>query len=164
MRERLRTGERVYVVIDAARAGLLCQAAREQHGLVGRSLFDGPLAGMLDHVAPHLFPTHAGTEFFDAWQAQLGSSAGVILGAAIDADAMWSHLRSLFVVTDEAGGSYSFRFYDPRVLRVFLPTCSAAQAAEFFGPVSWMLVEGGVPGSVLRCTAGRSGVVMAPWA
>ncbi len=29
-----------------------------------------------------------------------------------------------------------FRYYDPRVLRVYLPTCSPAEFARFFGPIS----------------------------
>ena len=34
-----------------------------------------------------------------------------------------------------------FRFYDPRVLRIFLPTCDAAQLKEFFGPVAHFICE-----------------------
>jgi hypothetical protein len=29
-----------------------------------------------------------------------------------------------------------FRFYDPRVLQAFLPTCTAEQLNGFFGPIS----------------------------
>lgn len=158
VRESAGAGERVYVVIDAARAGLLCQTAREQYGLSGRSLFDGPLASMLDHVAPHLFPLERDAAFVGEWGAALGRAGGVLLGATAGLEALWSHLRALLVATDETGVQYSFRFYDPRVLRVFLPTCSPVQASEFFGPASWMLVEGESPGTVLRCAPGRQGV------
>ena len=34
-----------------------------------------------------------------------------------------------------------FRYYDPRVLRIFLPTCSAAQLKQMFGPVDAFLAE-----------------------
>jgi hypothetical protein len=34
-----------------------------------------------------------------------------------------------------------FRFYDPRVLSVFLPTCLPEQITEMFGPVTHFFVE-----------------------
>src|SRR5919206_403386 len=34
-----------------------------------------------------------------------------------------------------------FRYYDPRVLNVFLPTCSGAQLKEMFGPVDAFVAE-----------------------
>ena len=35
-----------------------------------------------------------------------------------------------------------FRFYDPRVLRVYLPTCSSSELKGVFGPVGRFVVEG----------------------
>jgi hypothetical protein len=34
-----------------------------------------------------------------------------------------------------------FRFYDPRVLRIFLPTCDENQLREFFGPIEQFICE-----------------------
>ena len=34
-----------------------------------------------------------------------------------------------------------FRYYDPRVLRVYLPTCNARELQTVFGPVLRYLVE-----------------------
>jgi hypothetical protein len=45
------------------------------------------------------------------------------------------HLRRLLQVRTEARETLFFRYYDPRVLRAFLPTCDRAQLAEFFGPI-----------------------------
>jgi hypothetical protein len=36
-----------------------------------------------------------------------------------------------------------FRFYDPRVLHVFLPTCTPAQKREFLGLISGIFHEVG---------------------
>ena len=47
----------------------------------------------------------------------------------------------IFNVADEDGQTFFFRFYDPRVLRAFLPTCSPSQLTDFFGPVRAMIVE-----------------------
>ena len=35
-----------------------------------------------------------------------------------------------------------FRFYDPVVLRTFLPTATPRQMEDFFGPISAFYVEG----------------------
>ena len=43
-----------------------------------------------------------------------------------------------------------FRYYDPRVLRVFLPTCTPAELAGFFGPIRGYLLEAGAPETLLR--------------
>ncbi|MCF6281484.1 MAG: DUF4123 domain-containing protein [Candidatus Polarisedimenticolaceae bacterium] len=34
-----------------------------------------------------------------------------------------------------------FRFYDPRVLRLYLPTCTGNEAKQFFGPIPQIIVE-----------------------
>src|SRR5262249_7471285 len=40
-----------------------------------------------------------------------------------------------------AGNELYFRFYDPRVLRTFLPACTGAETKRFFGPVGIYLME-----------------------
>ena len=34
-----------------------------------------------------------------------------------------------------------FRYYDPRVLSLYLPTCNAEEVTSLFGPVSRFLME-----------------------
>ena len=43
-----------------------------------------------------------------------------------------------------------FRFYDPRVMRMYLPTCTAEELAIVFGPVGAYLLEGQDPKALLR--------------
>jgi len=43
-----------------------------------------------------------------------------------------------------------FRYYDPRVLRAYLPTCSPAELNTFFGPVTAFITEGENPGEILE--------------
>jgi hypothetical protein len=54
-----------------------------------------------------------------------------------------AHLRQFLLVQDERGNQQYFRFYDPRVLRVYLPTCDAAETQQFFGPIDRFIVEDG---------------------
>ncbi len=48
--------------------------------------------------------------------------------------------RFLRIKTDDGQQLY-FRYYDPRVLSIFLPTCDASQLQEFFGPVNQFIIE-----------------------
>jgi hypothetical protein len=54
---------------------------------------------------------------------------------------MRAHFRSLVNVYDEKGNPMMFRFYDPRVLRRFLPTCKPAELKVFFGDVESFFAE-----------------------
>jgi len=51
-----------------------------------------------------------------------------------------------------------FRFYDPRVLRVFLPTCTSKEVLEFFGPITRYVLEGEEPIVILQYRSGTSGL------
>jgi hypothetical protein len=43
-----------------------------------------------------------------------------------------------------------FRYYDPRVLRVYLPTCNAEELATVFGPIETFWTEGSDPATLLE--------------
>ena len=60
------------------------------------------------------------------------------------------HFQSLVAVHDEDGNALYFRYYDPRVLRIYLPTCRAGEVLTFFGPVDLYLMEDEDPAAALR--------------
>jgi hypothetical protein len=86
----------------------------------------------------------------DNWAKRWGTSAGILLASLTEEDALFAHLRKIFVVEDEEKQEYFFRFYDPRVLRGFLPTCSAEQLDQFFGPIDQLTLEGEQGAEVLQ--------------
>jgi hypothetical protein len=117
------------------------------------SLYNGPTAEQLADVAPYLAPCAPGSRlnrwlFDTAW----GQSAGIVVLSESDPDALRAHFRRFLMVLDESGKSLYFRFYDPRVLRVFLPTCDAEQLKSFFGPVTAFVLEDEDPARALRFT------------
>jgi hypothetical protein len=59
-------------------------------------------------------------------------------------------LRHFLIVHTSDGKAYYFRYYDPRVLRPYLPTCTAGELTEFFGPIQTWIAEGEDPGALLR--------------
>jgi hypothetical protein len=136
------TGEvpRLYAVVDGAQAfDLVCEA--RQLSCPVYTLFVGPMATAMAHVGPCLVPLARPRPFCRRWVARLGQHTGVLLSSRVRFETLYQHLRQLFVVTDEEGQEYFFRYYDPRVLRAFLPTCTPAELAEFFGPVDAVLFE-----------------------
>ena len=55
-----------------------------------------------------------------------------------------------------------FRFYDPRVLRIYLPTCTLEESRVFFGPIDGFLVESADGEKLIGYTIGPDGIVMEP--
>jgi hypothetical protein len=80
------------------------------------------------HLLPHLI--------LRGW----GKSWGIYLRSAQTFHEVRHHLRSLLLV-DAAGEKALFRFYDPRVLPIFLDTAAAEQCAEFFGLIEAFVLE-----------------------
>jgi len=67
----------------------------------------------------------------------------VLLESTAEPVRVYKHLRKILIVTGEDGNEMFFRYYDPRVLRVFLPTCELLQLKEFFGPIDAFIAEDG---------------------
>lgn len=70
----------------------------------------------------------------------VGRVRGVLVACDGDVSALLAHLRALMRVQSEDGRELFFRYYDPDVLRILLPTCSPDQLAEIFGPISALCV------------------------
>jgi hypothetical protein len=123
-------------------------------------LYRGELAPDLAQVAPYLVQLAPQADFTNWVLTQgWGKHWGVFAATAGDLAAMRGHLRRFLMVYDPKGKPVYFRFYDPRVLRVFLPTCNGEQLAEFFGPVTSFVMEGEEPETIL--TFGRTGGALA---
>jgi hypothetical protein len=65
-------------------------------------------------------------------------------------DLLRRHLREFLVVRDPMGNSLMFRYYDPRVLRVYLPTCNRTELSTIFGPVERFWMESADSGILLE--------------
>ena len=108
-----------------------------------QSLYEGKQAEQLAGFAPYL--VSCSTQ--PSWLEQLvktgwGESWGVFFTSEFPIPTLRQHLRQFLLVKNQAGKRLYFRFYDPRVLRKFLPTCTPEQLKEFFGPIRCFLLEG----------------------
>ncbi len=130
-----------YIVLDAARMDDKIDIAKE---LCPKffSLYRGNKENQLASVAPYVFDIDDSEEF-QKWYFEegWGNSWGIILYSPQDIKQIRKHLRRFLMVMTEDKKELYFRFYDPRVLRVFLPTCNTSQIKEFFGGVEYFLCE-----------------------
>jgi hypothetical protein len=138
----LAPGESLYAVLDAARNPEIAVRLRAG-GTHHDCLYQGPTAEALWFVAPYLARCERDSPFF-SWLTEFGwgQSWGIFAAAAVDLASLRQHFRKLLLVKmedDEA--DFYFRFYDPRVLRSYLPTCTSEEAVEFFGPIRAYVTE-----------------------
>jgi hypothetical protein len=148
---------KVYALLDGASVkGLLGKLAqcRPEHDC----LYRGQLGPDMVEVAPYLVRMERDATFT---QWVLGEGWGKHWGIfAITREArlamLRQHFRRFTMVRDPDGQNLYFRFYDPRVLRTFLPTCTPQELQGFFGPVLAYAMEDEDPARMLRFTFDRS--------
>jgi hypothetical protein len=130
-----------FILLDAARIGAEIEKAKDLN-TVFDSLYRGESEVKLSSVAPYLFTLNREREFVNWYfEKGWGDSWGVLAYSLEDTKRLIRHFRTLLMVKTESGVDLYFRFYDPRVLRIFLPTCDAKQLEEFFGPVDYYICE-----------------------
>ncbi|MEZ4312883.1 MAG: DUF4123 domain-containing protein [Polyangiaceae bacterium] len=139
-------GEPLFGVFDSARDMRVLELLRESRETVA-SLYDGEAGEAMADGAPYLAAFSAGGEsgsllsrlVAEGW----GRSWGIYLESSRPFVEVRRHLRRFLVVkNDETEERLYFRYYDPRVLRVFLPTCTQRQRGELFAEVSRYWLEG----------------------
>lgn len=70
-----------------------------------------------------------------------GQSWGVFLTSPATFAEVRKHFRHFLLVRHPDGDSILFRFFDPRVLRPFLPVCTPEEIVQFFGPIASFICE-----------------------
>ncbi len=131
-----------YVILDAARDDGIYQKIAN-FDTEDLCLYRGDKAIELATVAPYLINLKRDDSFtkwlfVNGW----GKSWGIFLRSSASFKELHRHFRKFLMVYDEEGTPLYFRFYDPRVLRVYLPTCNESELQTVFGPVTQFYVEG----------------------
>lgn len=114
-------------------------------------LYRGAVAPDMAEVAPYLCSLKRDSLFLkyllsEGW----GMHWGMFGTSDADLQALAVHFGRFLKICDDSGKELYFRFYDPRVWRTFLPTCSAEELQQFFGPVLAYFVEDNEPKTVTR--------------
>ena len=134
---------KTFAILDGASVeGLLVQF--ETMAPVYRCLYRGELENGIDEVAPYLVELEQGSEFTnwvlsEGW----GNHWGIfmVVKESVSIDALLRHFRKLNKVKGADGKIVIFRYYDPRVLRIFLPICESEQVPSFFALVVCFICE-----------------------
>jgi hypothetical protein len=139
------------LLLDGARMGTFLAEAKARNSSQA-CLYSGPTQQKLSAVAPYIFQYAHGTPFSN-WYLHKGwgQSWGILVKSAWPLTELHKHFRKFMMVQTESGRSLYFRFYDPRVMRIFLPTCDTAQILEFFGQaIEYFIVEDEDPAFAIR--------------
>ena len=139
-----------YAVLDGASVPDLLDQLYGEEPPEFLCLYRGELQPDMAEVAPYLVQLKAGTPFSE-WLLQhcWGNHWGIFVTSHDDIDTVRRHFRNFLMVRNPEGQQVYFRFYDPRVLRIFLPTCNAEQAKTMFGPLACYLCEAENPDTLL---------------
>jgi hypothetical protein len=148
----------LYAVLDAARDRRIRELCRESVD-EARSLYDGVQGEALADVAPQLVRFAKDSELLtrlvsDGW----GKSWGVFLESRAAFTAVRRHLRRFLIVEEEdTKKRLYFRYYDPRVLREFMPLATLRQSDEIFADVVLAFLAEGELGEVATFAAPTHG-------
>ncbi len=105
-------------------------------------LFRGELPPDLVYAAPYLAMLSPDSEFTEMiLNESTANHWGIFFHSRYTIDYMQRHCRGLIKVHDEKGIPLVFRFYDPRVLRKFLPTCNGGELKTLFGNIETFFAE-----------------------
>ena len=129
------------VVLDCARDERIFAAVERSH-LPKSCLYAGRIPWVLQRAAPHLVVLEQNDPFTryvleEGW----GNAWGIYFRTDVPMVDVRHHLRKILRVQDEDGRKLIFRWYDPRVLRMYLPTCHTDELRTVFGPIEGFYCE-----------------------
>ncbi|MDT8303023.1 MAG: DUF4123 domain-containing protein [Sedimentisphaerales bacterium] len=144
----------VFTVLDGASVEQLPQLLWK-HKPENICLYRGEQAPDMAAVAPYLVKLEYDHPFTKlVCEKGWGNHWGifVLTPAEVDIRDLRGHFRKFLMVYDPDGKLIYFRYYDPRVLRTYLPTCNAEDIKIVFGPIGNYITEDEDPSNLLRFT------------
>ena len=140
----------LFCLLDAARDEKILSLLQKSNARY-MSLYQGESQKQMAHVAPYLVLFEKGDIFLERL---LRNGWGKRWCSFFTSDVPYAqlrkHFRKFLFVQDERGETVYFRFYDPSILRTFLPACNAEELGEFFGQITQFFTENETPVNFLR--------------
>jgi len=132
---------KTWAILDAARDERIYRAV-DRSSQESCCLFAGNISPQLRAVAPYLVRFDKDDELTNfALDKGWGNAWGIFFSSQASMETLRKHFRRFLRVTDEFSRKLLFRYYDPRVLAIYLPTCTNEELTEIFGPVERFVVE-----------------------
>ncbi|HKA43802.1 MAG TPA: DUF4123 domain-containing protein [Burkholderiales bacterium] len=145
--------DKVYALLDGASIPSLLERLYGEKRPPFECLFPGELEPDMAEVAPYLVELDRGSDFAEWVMGQgWGNHWGIFAVSQADLRTVYFHLRTLSVVYTPESRPMLFRYYDPRVMRLFLTTCAPEQIKQLFGPVERFVAEGETATAALTFT------------
>jgi len=133
---------RIHALVDPARDPAI-GAELATAGTRSFCLYGSDLPRELVAVAPHLVPLGSDSRFGQIFASYgRGRAWGVLVASHAPVETLAEHLAGLTRARLPDGREVLCRYYDPRVLRRYLPTCTATELDRVYGPIEAFLVEG----------------------
>ena len=132
---------KVYAVIDGASCPELRYKIYDWEP-ISECLWSGHLEPDVEETAPYLALLQHDHPFTD-WLIQNGWGRhwNIFITSTADFRSFRTQMKKLQLVRSPEGKTLLFRFYDPRVLSIFLPTCDGEQLEEMFEEVNDYFIE-----------------------
>ncbi len=131
----------LYAIVDSARNDEVFRYFLTDN-IKYKSLYDGKMDIKFFGVSGFLVECKKDSKLFSWLTAEVwGTSCAVFLISKSSFDEVLKHFQKFIRVYLEDDDVVYFRFYDPRVLRVYLPTCNSKEIKTFFGEIQSFFVE-----------------------
>lgn len=139
-----------YAILDGASVPDLLDQLYGDEPPDFRCLYRGELEPDVAEVAPYLVQLEPESPF-TKWLMEncWGNHWGIFATSTEDIDVLRRHFRNFLMVKNPEGKQVYFRYYDPRVLRTYLPTCNPDEIKFIGGPVRTYYCENGTGAALL---------------
>ncbi len=145
---------RVFALLDGARNRKILPLLNKCES-ENQCLYSGGISYALRRAAPHIVQLDRTSQFtYNLLQESWGNSWGIfaITPPSEPLSKVRNNCRRIAKVESPSGKPLVFRYYDPRVLREFIPTCDAPALQQIFGPVTTYAMEAEDSGALIKYT------------
>ena len=134
---------RLYGVLDLARAPELYDHVRRLAPMQAQCLYQGKLNPEVARHCAHLVELGPADPLTQLWSRQgWGQAWGMWLESRAEFRSVWRRLRHFTqAILPDGSGPVLFRFWDPRVLRVYMPLVEAEQLPDWFKDIDAYMLE-----------------------
>jgi len=151
----------IWMVVDAARDRRIFRLLLEHFYSDRACLFGDALPPELEIAAPYLIPLEYQGATTQRFLAKAGGNAwGIYLKSDQGRHRLRAHLTDLLIAQGPTGDRLLFRYFDPRVLRAYLPTCRPGELETVFGGIECFWIEDDNAGGLVRASIDQRQLVM----
>lgn len=139
---RFAAGGYLFALMDSTDEILVPHKAKQLGPSKAISLFSGTAKEQYWQVAPYLFQVDP--ELLEWTVAKLWKEPwGIFAITKATFEELRVHFKKFLLVQLPDGKVWFFRYYDPRILKAYLPVCEPWELQKFFGPIRAFAIAGG---------------------